>query len=132
MFFSSWEPRESDPGTSRRAAHWNHCGCDIYPSTSASHTGTVAVPEELGSKWPLTSLLTSLHSLTSCLCRAYKIIKEVVIVQLIFMALPVPEPPAHPSTGQAPATAQPATGKDDIQRSAPRHGRSWTCIPSVL
>lgn len=51
------------------------------------------------------------------------LIKEIVIVQQIFMALPVPEPPAHPSTGQTPATARPATGKDAVQRSAAQHGQ---------
>lgn len=74
--------------------------------------------EELGCKWLLTSLLTSIHPITSCLCRGYKKIKEIVIVQLIFMALPVPEPSAHLGPGHAPATTQPAMGNDHIQCSA--------------
>lgn len=72
--------------------------------------------EELGCKWLLTSLLTSIHPIMSCLCRDYKKIKEIVIV--IFMALPVPDPSAHPGTGQAPATTQPAMGNNHIQCSA--------------
>lgn len=58
----------------------------------------------VGYKWLLTSLLTSIHPSKSCLCRGYGKIKGAVIVQMILMALPVPEPPTCPGTGQGPAS----------------------------
>lgn len=58
----------------------------------------------VGYKWLLTSPLTSIHPSKSCLCRGYGKIKGAVIVQMILMALPVPEPPTCPGTGQGPAS----------------------------
>lgn len=70
-----------------------------------------AVVLAVGYKWLLTSLLTSIYPTKSCLCRGYGKIKGAVIVQLILMALPVPEPPARPGTGQGPALPQPPWGR---------------------